>query len=97
MTVSRLGRAFKEIIEWMTPSTSVVCMVASSFRVAWLCTESRTDPERAVSLSLLEPGERWKEHLIDDVNDPVVHLDIRLKNIRPIDLNAFSHLSSDRA
>jgi hypothetical protein len=59
--------------------------------------KSGTYPERAVNLSLLDLDERWNEHLIDDVNDPVVRLDVRLKNIRTIDLNAFSHRSSDRA
>ena len=46
--------------------------------------KSGTYPERAVSLSLLELGERWDEHLINDVYDPVVHLDVRLKHIRTI-------------
>src|SRR6266851_2195755 len=54
------------------------------------------NPERAVCSLVLEHGEWWDEHFVDDVHHPVVGDHVRLKHVSTIDRDAFPHSGGDR-
>ncbi len=54
-----------------------------------------TRNERACYMCL-EYGERWDEHFVDDVQNPVVCIHVRSNHVSAVDFDAFSHHGGHR-